>query len=257
MESPYIFAICFFALLQLTQVFTDSKNLERKQFFVAPPQYINHLHFGYAEPLADSMWIRAIQDFDFCQNPSISSPKSEGEILPSKVAAQKDVLEIEIQHLMKEITTLNKDVKSCRNGWLSRMLDSVTELSPRFKIVYLFGGTSLSVVINDFEGASHIFNKGIRQFPDDWRLPYHAAYHFMYDRQDLARAAELLQKAVETGAPPWVHSLAARAYTASGQGELAIRMLTQFRQFTKNELRDEVDQRIERIKKALLNNKEN
>lgn len=233
-----------------------SNRAQSRKIYVPPPQYIKHLHFGYAEAMADSFWIRAIQDFDYCENTQDAEVKSEEEILSKDVTVHKKELEGEFSHVLSQITSLNKGLKSCQNGWLAQMLDATTELAPRFKTVYLTGATSLSVILNDFEGASKLFNKGIRQFPDDWRLPYNAAYHFMYDRQDLARAAELLKLAAEKGAPPWVNSLAARAYTASGQGELAIRTLMAFRQYTKGDLTDQVDARIQKIREILLKNQQ-
>ncbi len=239
-------------VIQLSYNRLISNREKSRTVYIPPPQYIKYLHFGYSEAMADSLWIRAIQDFDFCENPQGEMVKGEDEILAKEVKAHKSLLNEELAYLMKNITSLNKGLKTCRNGWLSQMLDATTELAPRFKTVYMTGGTSLSVILNDYEGASKLFNKGIRQFPDDWRLPYNAAYHFMYDRQDLARAAELLKMAAKNGAPAWVHSLAARAFTASGQGELAIRTLMEFRKYTKGELTRQVDERIRKIREALV-----
>ncbi len=203
------------------------------------------------------MWIRAIQDFDYCGNDAAEAPLSESQILAPGVQKNKDELKPEFSHLLHEITSANQNQKVCKSGWLFHMLDAVTELAPKFRAVYTMGATSLSVVLNDYEGASRLYTKGVKQFPGDWKLPYHAAYHFMFDKQDLARAADMLKLAAENGAPPWVHSLAARAYTATGQGELAIRTLLAFREYTSGDLRKEVDQRIERIRRVLVDSQAN
>lgn len=255
LRSLIVLAVCF-ACVEVSFRWLSDNASKVRGVYVPPPQYIKYLHFGYGEAMADSFWIRAIQDFDYCEKPQGEMIRTEEEILAEEVKANKDQLNEEFAHLMKNITTQNKGFSTCSNGWLSQMLDATTELAPRFKIVYLTGATSLSVVLNDYVGATKLFNKGIEQFPDDWRLPYHAAYHFMYDRQDLARAAELLKMAAEKGAPPWVNSLAARAFTASGQGELAIRTLMEFRKFTKGDLKEKVDARIQKIREILVKQKE-
>ncbi|MCB0407159.1 MAG: hypothetical protein KDD34_03080 [Bdellovibrionales bacterium] len=217
-----------------------------KYFYVPPPKAITHMHFGYKETFADSLWLRAIQDFDYCEEEEDQSQQKENHF----AVENKSLLDDKFKSVLKTIEDQNKNIPTCKKGWVYQMLDTVTELSPRFKTAYLMGGTSLGVIVKDYEGASAILEKGMAQFPDDWRISYYAASHFLNDRQDLKKAAKYLEIAAEHGAPPWVNSLAARAYTGSGQAELAIRRLLAFREYTTGSLRDEVDQRIERLKKT-------
>ena len=127
--------------------------------------------------MADSFWLRALQNFDFCEKP-------------------------------------------CRKGWVYHMLEVVTDLSPRFRMAYAMGGSTLSIVLGDIEGAALIYEKGLKNFPKDWSLAYRFAYHELYERKNLKKAADLLKQAGQNGAPLWVQNLAARLYQQSGQIDL-------------------------------------
>jgi tetratricopeptide (TPR) repeat protein len=159
-----------------------------KRALIQPPQYLEKFSFGYSEAIADTLWIRAIQDFDYCEN------------------------------------QIEKNV-CVNNSWLYHMLDTVTNLSPHFRIAYAAGGLALTIIITDVDGATKIFEKGVRNFPKDWPIIYRAAYHYIYEVGNKERAAELLIQAGKNGAPPWVFALAGRLYSDNGQIELAEKLL--------------------------------
>jgi hypothetical protein len=166
----------------------DTYKVERQ--LIPPPPHIERFAFGYQEVIADTLWIRALQDFDYCD-----------------VQTAKNI---------------------CRNNsWLFQMLDSITNLSPNFRVPYAAGALALTVLITDVDGASKIFEKGVKAFPKDWPLLYRAAYHYLYEVNDKKRAAELLIEAGKNGAPTWVFSLASRLYSDSGKVELAKALLEQ------------------------------
>lgn len=176
-----------FSLCCIVFTNTNLSNPQKKAFqreLIAPPPMIERFAFGYSDVAADMLWIRALQDFDFC----------DSEIAP----------------------------KVCRNNsWLFQMLNAITDLSPQFRIPYAAGGIALSVLLTDIDGATRIFEKGVAAFPKDWPILYRAAYHYMYEVKDNKRAAELLIQAGKNGAPPWVFTLAGRLYSDSGNLELA------------------------------------
>lgn len=159
---------------------------------LAPPQF-KHFTFGYSEQFADTLWLRAIQDFDYCE---------------------------------RKIDKINCEGKS----WLYQMLDLVSELSPHFRTVHSAGPLALTVIISDIEGASKLFDKAVRNFPNDWVILYRAAYHALYEENNRPKAATLLERAARNGAPPWTYSLAGRLYTEAGQRELGERIYQEISQ---------------------------
>ncbi|MEK2644826.1 tetratricopeptide repeat protein [Bdellovibrio sp. BCCA] len=167
----------------------------RSRHLIAPPPQLEKFSFGFQESIADLIWIRAIQDFDYCE---------------------------------AEITE-----RTCQNNsWLYKMLNTVTNLSPNFRAPYASGALALTVIITDIDGATKIFDKGVQAFPHDWPILYRAAYHYLYEVKDKKRAAELLIQAGEHGAPSWVFTLAGRLYSDAGQMELAEKLL---REMIRNE----------------------
>ena len=175
-----------FALLMVcsTVNYNFSSPIAHQRQLIAPPPMVEHLSFGYQEAIANILWIRAVQDFDYCD---------------------------------REIA----DKVCLNNSWLYKMLDAITNLSPHFRIPYAAGALALTVIITDIDGATKIFDKGVKAYPNDWPILYRAAYHYMYEVKDNKRAAELLIQAGKNGAPPWVFTLAGRLYSDAGNLELA------------------------------------
>lgn len=97
--SSGIFALL---LVVLSHVFFVMSPRKASQVF-SPPRELSHLTFGYQEVIADSLWIRIIQDLGFCDQP------------------------------------LSKNV--CKNqSWLYKMIDAATDVSPNFRKPYELGG---------------------------------------------------------------------------------------------------------------------
>ena len=141
----------------------------------------------------------------------------------------------------------------CDNSWSFKMLDATTRLAPRFKMPYFAGAITLSVITEDYDGAKEIFERGIKTYPDDWELLYRASYHFLFDRGDLPRAAELLSRAGKLGAPYWLNLLAARLYSKAGQIELGINSLVTFKATIKDNPKqvEAIEKRIRELRTQL------
>lgn len=176
---------------------------------VTPPLALEHFHFGFRLPMADLLWLRTLQDFDYCEQP-----------------------------LAKNL---------CRGqGWLFQTLDLTTQLDPQFRMAYSAGGMALSIIVSDIPGASRLFDKGVAAFPKDWVIAYKAAYHALYEEKDTLKAANLMKKAAEYGAPDWVYVLSGRLYTEAGQRELAERVLGEMKALGLDEkVQERLRQKIE------------
>lgn len=250
--------------------------------FLYPPELLKHATLGYRDPMADSLWIRVIQDIGTCDQKKSASPSltpkeqvpleeaseeaTEGvgsadngsseqssSMMASRDTDQKfagEPLGSKIKDQVSETLMSQQPEAQCRLGWVFNMIDTITDLAPKFELVYSLGATVLSIVVDDREGARLIFEKGIRQFPDDWSLSYRAAYHYLYEIKEPRRAAELLEHAGRKGAPPWVFSLAARLYTDLGRAELGITILEDaLKRDYKGHGVDKIKQRLDQLYK--------
>ncbi|MCB0348175.1 MAG: hypothetical protein KDD37_05035 [Bdellovibrionales bacterium] len=151
-------------------------------------------------------------------------------------------------HLLPDIDTIVPKPANKANTWQYEVINTVTDLAPHFRTVYRSGGDVLSVVLDDREGATKIFEKGLGVFPTYWPLLYSAAYHFMEEEKNPKKAAELLLVASQNGGPEWFISLAGKLYSESGQKDLAIRSLLDYlKRFPKAEGRERVLERLKAL----------
>lgn len=193
-----------------------------KPIYFAPPKLIMHFSFGFSEIYADLLWLRLIQDIDFC-NTEKGIPIYDGQ-----------------------------RKYQCEKGWSYKMVDALTELAPRFLKPYEVGGSIMSVIMGDKEGAKRIYDKGVKRFPKEWRLHFSAGYHYLVELKDKKRAAELLIKSADHGGPQWLYGLAAQQYGAMGEYFLAKKVLQDFLKRDKGgEYRKTILRRLEQLEKKL------
>lgn len=194
----------FLSLWAVQQIKPSGEN--KQALYQAPPKSLINYHFGYADMISSIFWVRLLQDMEICDQ------RSERE-LPSALEGGDQVVE--------QILDRKLPPSKCHLSWVYKMVDVITDLDPTFYMAYDAGGLFLSVLVDDREGAQRIYEKGIRYFPNDWRLLYKASYHSLFEMQRPEEAARLLVRAGKWGAPKWVYSLAARLYTKVGQAQFA------------------------------------
>jgi len=163
---------------------------EEKKDLIPPPPNIENFTAGFSHQMADVMWIRSIQDFDYCEN-EIAKQRCKG------------------------------------NSWLYQMLDATTRLDPNYRMPYAMGALALSIIISDIEGASALFDKSVIQFPTDWKILYRAGYHALLEEKNNLKAAERFDKAADHGAPKWLKGMAGRLYNKEGHKEDVDRLLAE------------------------------
>lgn len=231
-----VLVVVGFLSFTATALFPKPSQVERVKYLNPPPEMIEHFHFGFGDSMADSFWLRWIQDSDYCQ--TYIEPVKKLEVVPD--VFKTDSLLANPRH------------KVCDNSWSFKMLDTVTKLAPKFAMPYLTGAVSLSILVEDFEGATVIFNRAIDNFPNEWPILYRAAYHFLYDKKDLPKAAELMDRAAKQGGPVWLSSLAARLYSRTGQIALGLQTLKAHRETLKEPSQQEfMDKRIRDLEAQL------
>jgi hypothetical protein len=157
--------------------------------YIPPPKAAVHLTSGFNVQFADSLWLRAVQDFDYC-----SRKISENECVGK--------------------------------SWLFSVLDLASTMDPKLEpSMYQTGGLALTVIISDYQGATAFFDRGVRIYPTNWQLNYAAAYHALFEEKDKIKASRLYMRAAENGAPWWVPQLAARLAEEGGDSIFAEKIL--------------------------------
>lgn len=185
----FIFFVLAVISFELITFFAKPKPIKRTDY-LAPPTIVKNLTFGLARQESDSFWLRALQDFDFCDQP-VNGNECKGK------------------------------------SWLYNILDLASDLDPKFYEVTYFGGLALSVIISDYEGATKIFEKGVREFPNKWQLNYAAGYHAYFEEKDKLKASKLFFAAGKNGAPDWVQVSAGKFAADGGDRELAHKILNE------------------------------
>ncbi|RYZ82699.1 MAG: hypothetical protein EOP06_21245, partial [Proteobacteria bacterium] len=209
MIKPFLIFAVGIGILVAASAHEFSRRPESNEL-LAPPSMMKYFALGYNEVLADSFWIRVIQDFDTCgRSQSQSTPN-----IPAETVVATAVLK--------------QRVGRCEMSWVYKMIDAITELAPQFRSPYSDGGVILSIAVDDVEGASRIYDKAVSKYPTDYPILYKAAYHFLYEVGDRPKAAGLLLDAAKYGAPKWVEILAARLYSKAGQAQLGLQVLNDF-----------------------------
>jgi hypothetical protein len=121
-------------------------------------------------------------------------------------------------------------------------LDAATRLDPFFFQLYVVGGTYLSVVRDDKEGAKRILERGeafrqggLAEYPPEkrarfwaaeWQLPLTLGYVYLFELEDVARGAAAFREASRLpGSPEYLRTLARRLDRPDGLYEIGIRHL--------------------------------
>ena len=166
---------------------TVFKKQKSHPVYFAPPELISRFSLGFSDLYADILWMRLIQDIDFC-NSQKGLPIYDGQTK-----------------------------YQCERGWSFKMTDAITELAPRFLTVYEISGSIMSVIMGDKQGAKKIYDKALKNFPNHWKIHFGAAYHYLLELEEEERAAELLIRAADLGGPYWLYALAAKTYGEMGK----------------------------------------
>jgi tetratricopeptide (TPR) repeat protein len=208
----------------------EDKKSAGSSLLYAPPNIMTKFTFGYSDTMADTLWVRLIQDFDLCEQKFSTDPKAS-HIGPGHIA-------------------------NCNKGWAYHMLDAITELAPHWRQPALVGPLFLSILIDDIQGASALFRKVLKVFNKDWAILFRAGYHFLYEEQDFVYAAQLYDQAGRYGAPGWVSALAGKLYSQSGRNMIARTILYDaLKRTPKGKIYDRILARLKKVEEEIQSKK--
>lgn len=112
-------------------------------------------------------------------------------------------------------------------NWIYRAVDIVTTLDPQFVEAYEHGGIALCTVVVMPEESNRILEKGMKNNPQEWRLPFVLGINYYFELADDAKAAEYVAKAAAIGGgPPYLASFASRLYMNAKEPHKGIEFLS-------------------------------
>lgn len=112
--------------------------------------------------------------------------------------------------------------------WFEHMCNLVTDLNPKAKHVYEFGGMMLAWEANQPEESIKLVSKALQHFPNDWSLYYLRGFNYMFFLKDNAKAREdFISAAKQADAPSFMAILASKQLASSESLKTAITFLEQ------------------------------
>jgi tetratricopeptide (TPR) repeat protein len=110
--------------------------------------------------------------------------------------------------------------------WIYHTIDVITTLDPRYAYAYYVGGVVLTNLGNRVDLSNRILEKGCKENPEEWNLPFVLGYNHYFVLGDAAKGAESIGRAARTpGAPSFLPGLATRMYAEAGNPDVALEFL--------------------------------
>jgi hypothetical protein len=154
---------------------------------------------------------------------------------------------------LRTVMYIGEGVLAPKRGWdgLYPLGEIVTDLDPRFGYAYQVVGSNLSGIANQVDRSDRLLEKGMRQVPDRWMLPFLYAFNKYFYEDDYAQAAVYARRAAEVGNRPHLAFLASSLSLAANTEEAyqtAIAFLTEnLREAANPELRQELQERLVKV----------
>lgn len=151
-------------------------------------EYTKYFSFGNDSQIADFFWLRFLQEIDAFNE-----------------------FKIDDSHLCPDKTT----------SWHYHIVNIAMDLDSKFYELASVAPLVISITISDSMGATKLFDKAVENFPNDWRILFQASYQAQFEEKNLKKAADLLYRAGQNGAPRWVLSLSGGLYNELGMKAFA------------------------------------
>jgi tetratricopeptide (TPR) repeat protein len=132
----------------------------------------------------------------------------------------------------------------------SHLVDVITDLDPQFTFAFIFGALIIAEDVGNFDRGITFLEKGIRNNPDNWSLPFELGFLYYVYARDYARALFYFRTASELpGAGPQAARFAAFVAARAGYIETSIALWEELARTSDNEYIRELAQRyIEKLR---------
>jgi hypothetical protein len=117
-------------------------------------------------------------------------------------------------------------VEKTGDEWMTHILEIVTTLNPKFFPAYELGGTVLAQKESEWPSMRKLLQRGIREFPNDWRLPVYLSMGYAKRDSNYFEAANVLKDlALKPGVPDHIRTLSATFLEKGGAERMALAFL--------------------------------
>lgn len=119
----------------------------------------------------------------------------------------------------------NKDL----NSWMFLRFNTISLLEPQFREVYSFGGPYLSIIKDDLEGASYIYRRGLKYYPNDHSILSNAGFHFYFEVGDDQESEPIFERLLNhKKSPPWILTTLTKIKAGKGNKTDALIFLNEY-----------------------------
>ncbi len=126
-------------------------------------------------------------------------------------------------------------------AWLGHILDVATTLNPRMKPAYEFSGVILTRDKEQLSTALEILERGVYEFPDDWRLRLYLAMAQVKLDSNYLKASDYLKPVLTNNeVPSHIKTLAASFRNKGGDRRMALAFLVDTYKVNTNPMQAEI-----------------
>lgn len=133
--------------------------------------------------------------------------------------------------------------------WIYHALDVVTTLDPQYDYAYYVGGVVLTNIANRVDLSNRLLEKGCKNNPGEWSIPFLLGYNHYFILGNAAKAAEYIAAAARLpGGPAYLPGLATRMYAEANNPDTALQFLeTLWRQTEDAGMREVLEKRAKEV----------
>jgi tetratricopeptide (TPR) repeat protein len=139
-------------------------------------------------------------------------------------------------------------------AFFRHLVDVITDLDPNFTFAYVFGALIIAEDLGRFDQGISFLEKGIRNNPAEWWLPFELGFLYYVYARDYDKAVSYFERAAALpGAGPQAARFAAFAAGKAGHFETSIAMWEELARSSDNPyIRDLAERYIEKLKTGVF-----
>ena len=133
--------------------------------------------------------------------------------------------------------------------WIYHVLDVITTLDPQYDYAYQVGGVVLTNLANRVDLSNKLLEKGFKENPTVWNLPFLLGYNHYFILGNAPQAAEYIAAAARLeGGPAYLPGLASRMFAEANNPDTALQFLEALWRQTKDpEMREVLEVRAKEV----------